>query len=250
MILHHIRIKLYPNYLSTADGTYIARTCNDKTLTIEDVCTALKTRGGFDGNYKTLLENVQQYFDEVAYQLCDGFAVTNGYYTIHPNVGGTFNSVNEVHDHGKHPISFRFGVRSKLRELVRNITVEVAGIAEKSGYIDTFIDYEENSINNTVVPGNQFVIHGNKIKLAGDSPEIGVYFVPVDNPAHAVKVKRIAENSHTRITGIVPETKYTQNRIEIRTQYTCGSNDKFLKTPRTIASSFALETVCACGGGK
>jgi hypothetical protein len=31
-----------------------------------------------------------------------------GYYSIHPNVGGTFNTVNDIHDHKKHPVTFRF----------------------------------------------------------------------------------------------------------------------------------------------
>ena len=31
-ILHHIWLKLYPNYLPNAEGAYIARTDSDKTL--------------------------------------------------------------------------------------------------------------------------------------------------------------------------------------------------------------------------
>ena len=65
---------------------YAARTDNDKTLSVEEVCTIMKTRSGFSGKYEDLLEYVHQYYDEVAYQLCDGNAVTNGYYCIHPNI--------------------------------------------------------------------------------------------------------------------------------------------------------------------
>ena len=241
IILHRIRVKLYPNYLQNVGGSYIARTDNEKTLTVGDVCAALKTRGGFTGNYEDLMEYVRQYYDEVAYQLCDGYAVTNGYYTIHPNIGGSFNAVNEAHDHEKHPVTFRFGTRAKLRSLVKNIAVDVAGIADTAGYIDTFIDYEENSVNGIFVPGNQFAIHGNKIKVEGDDPEIGVYFVPVDNPALAVKVSRIAENSPSKITGLAPDTGNLYNRIEIRTRYS-GVNNKLLKTPKTLTGSFVLES--------
>ena len=240
IILHRIRIKLYPNYLPKVEGSYIARTNNEKTLTIEDVCTAMKTRGGFTGSYETLLENVRQYYDEVAYQLCDGYAVSNGYYNVYPNIGGTFNSVNEVHDHKKHPISFRFGTRRKLRKLIENIAVEVDGIADNAGYIDSFTDFEEESVNSLFLPGNQFAIHGHKIKLDGNDPEVGLYFVPVDDPSKAVKVTRLAENSPSRITGIAPNTEPAYNRIEIRTQYS-GSADKTLKKPRIIKSAFIIE---------
>jgi hypothetical protein len=241
-ILHRIRVKLYPNYLKTAEGAYITRTDTEKTLSVEDVCTALKTRGGFTGNYEDLLEYVRQYYEEVSYQLCDGFAVSNGYYTVYPNIGGTFNSAAEIHDHKKHPITFRFTERNKLRNIIKNIEVVVEGMADTGGYIDEFIDQEEGFINGQFLPNNMFAVHGHKIKIAGDDPSCGVYFVPVLDPAQAVKVSRIGDNNPTRITGITPNTGHIQNKIEIRTQYT-GVPDKFLKTPRIITSSFILEQV-------
>ena len=240
MIFHKIRIKLYPNYLQTGGGAYIARTNSEKTLSIEDVCSTMKTRAGFTGSYDTLLENVRQYYDEVAYQLCDGYTVNNSYYSVYPNIGGTFESVGEAFNRQKHSINFRFRAHSKLLNLIRQITVEVEGVADTSGYIDKFIDYEEDSASNIFLPGNQFAIHGHKIKLCGSGPEIGVYFVPVDDPAKAVKVERVAENSPTKITGIAPNTYHTYNRIEIRTQFS-GSSDRLLKKPRTISSSFVVE---------
>jgi hypothetical protein len=231
---------LYPNYLQNVEGTYIARTNNERTLTIENICKIMKTRAGFTGKYEDLLDYVHQFNDEVAYQLCDGYAVTNGYYTVHPNIGGSFNGVNEAHDHEKHPISFRFGARAKLRKLAKDIAVDIEGIADTSGYIDTFFDYEEDSTNSIFVPGNQFAVHGNKIKVAGDDPGIGVYFVPVDDPSGAVKMTRLAENNPSKITGIAPQTGHQYNRIEIRTQF-AGSGSILLKAPRIIVSSFVLE---------
>jgi hypothetical protein len=78
-VLHRIRVKLYPNYLPNAEGAYIARTDSEASLSIEDVCASLKNRGGFTGNYDDLTDRIKQYFDEMAYQLCDGFAVNTGY---------------------------------------------------------------------------------------------------------------------------------------------------------------------------
>ena len=239
-VLHRIRVKLYPNYLPNVEGAYIARTDSEASLNIEQVCAALKNRGGFGGDYEDLVEAVKQFFDEAAYQLCDGFAVNVGYYSVHPNVGGTFNTVTEAHDHKKHPITFRFRANNKLRKLVEHIGVDIEGIADSSGWIDEFIDADENSINTLYVPGNQFILHGHKIKVAGDAPGVGVFFVPVSDPSKAVKVKRIAENTSTKIIGITPKTEELHNRIEVRTQFS-GSGSAFLKTVRTIASGFTVE---------
>jgi hypothetical protein len=239
-ILHKIKVKLYPNYLPGAEGAYIARTDNEATLSLEDVCTTLKNRGGFQGKFDELVDNVHQFFHELAYQLCDGYAVSTGYFSIHPNIGGTFNSDKDIHDHGKHPITFRFRTRKPLRALAQTIVVEVLGMANTSGYIAEFIDYDEDSVNTLFAAGDQFAIHGHKIKIAGDNPGVGVYFVPVDDPSKAVKVARVAENTPTKITGIAPQTNYQHNRIEVRTQFT-GAGDRFLKAPRTITSGFVLD---------
>jgi hypothetical protein len=86
-VLHQIRVKLYPSYLNTVQGEYIARTNSEATLTIEEICAALKNRGGYTGNYNDLVEHVKQFFDELAYQLCDGFTVNTGYFSIHHECG-------------------------------------------------------------------------------------------------------------------------------------------------------------------
>jgi hypothetical protein len=93
-VLHRIRVKLYQSYLPGVQGAYVARTDNEAILSIKEVCAALKNRGGFTGNYDDLVDHVKQYFSEAAYQLCDGFGVSTGYYSLHPNVGGTFDRVN------------------------------------------------------------------------------------------------------------------------------------------------------------
>jgi len=240
--LHVIRVRLYENYLkvSGVEGEYIARTRSEASLTIEQVCAAMKNRGGFTGNYEVLLENIRQFFDEAAYQLCDGFAVNMKYFSIHPNVGGTFNSVNEAQDRKKHPVTFRFRAQSPLRSLVKHIEIQVDGLAETSGWIDQFKDVEADSINTSYVPGDQFILSGSKIKIAGDDPACGLYFVPVEDPAKAVKATRITINTPSRIIGIVPETNHLYVRIEVRTQST-GASNKFLKNVRIITSDFEVE---------
>ena len=239
-VLHSIRIKLYPSYLPKAKGTYIARTANEASLSIEQVCAAMKDRGGFTGNCDDLVINVKKFFDETAYQLCDGFAVNTGYYSIHPNVGGFFTSVNEEHDHRKNKVNFKFRILSPLRNLTKHISVNIMGLAEINAYIDEFTDNDENSTNSFYIPGNIFSISGNKIKLIGDDSDCGIFFVPVENVSRAVKVQRIAENGPSKLIGIAPDTGFRYNWVEVRTQYT-GTIGTLLKTPRTIRGRFILE---------
>ncbi|MCL2214493.1 MAG: DUF4469 domain-containing protein [Treponema sp.] len=239
-VMHRIRVKLYPSYLPGCENTFIARTNCESNLNVEQVCAALRDRGGFTGNFNDLLEYVKQYNNEAAYQLCDGFAVSNGYYTIYPNLGGVFQTPHETPDPQKHPLSFRFRTLDALRKLAGSINIEVEGLADSNGYIDEFIDKDEDAVNSVFAHGNGYVINGHKIKLAGDDPAVGVYLVPVNDPSKAVRMTRIFENSSSRIIGIAASTGYLYNKVEIRTQY-AGSSGILLKNPRTITSSFILE---------
>jgi len=239
---YKIRVNLHPNYLPGTEGTFQARTVNEASLSVKQVCAYLVNRGGFTGSYENLVEFVQQYLDEAVYLLLNGMAINTGYFTIYPNIGGTFDNARETHDHEKHPVSFRFRILRKFRQLIGEITVSVEGVAETSAWIDEFHDTEEDETNSIYVPDNLFIIRGSKIKIAGDDPNVGLYFVPVSDPAQAVKVTRIAGNTSTKIVGIAPKTEHVQNRIEIRTQY-AGSNSILLKTPRIITSDFILEEV-------
>jgi len=176
----------------------------------------------------------------VAYQVCDGFTTNLGYFTIHPNIGGVFQTQNEAHDHKKHPITFRFGALAKLRALVKNIDVEVEGIAEVPAYIDQFIDLEENSINTSSVAGHGFAIHGHNIKIEGNHPDNGVYFQPVGTQ-QMIQVERILENIPSKIVGIAPFAQNKVFKVVVITQYTGGG--VALKDFRLITSPFTIEDV-------
>jgi hypothetical protein len=237
-VLHKIRVKLYPNYLPNGEA-FLARTDSEAVINVEQVCAALRDRGGFTGNYHDLVEHVKQYYEEVGYQLCDGYTVRNGLYAIYPNLGGTFATTHETPDHKKHPLTFRFRPLKALRDLAGHIGINIDGEADVSGYIDSYTDTEEHALNSIFVPGNMFVIQGSKIKLAGDHPDVGLYFEPVNSPSEIVKIARISENNPSKITGIAQSSMYTENRIVIKTQF--SGSQALLKEPRTIVSKFIIE---------
>jgi hypothetical protein len=99
MILHNLEVKLFHNYFVNIPGKYIARIKATRTVNVKEICQIMVTRASFDGSLDTLNDYVNQFLDEVAYQICDGFTANLGYFTLKPRIGGTFDSANEVHDH-------------------------------------------------------------------------------------------------------------------------------------------------------
>jgi len=169
--------------------------------------------------------------------------VNTGYFSIHPNICGTFDSKRDIYDREKNPVSFSFRTLTKLKRLARLINVEIEGLADTDGLIDTFYDAYTQTTNNIISGNDLFSISGEKIKVVDDgvNTECGIFFIKTDEPVGRVKVIRnLVENTATKIAGLTPMLvapgKY---RIEIVTQFN-GSNTGFLKTPKTLTSDFEL----------
>jgi hypothetical protein len=120
----------------------------------------MKNRGGYDGSADDAIETITHFLKEMEYQLADGFSVNIDLFTIHPNIGGVFQSDKEAHDHVKHPIGFRFQPLGPLRDLRKSIEVIIEGIADVQGYIAEFTDVEAEANNTIFVPGDQFILTG------------------------------------------------------------------------------------------
>jgi hypothetical protein len=236
--MHKMRAKLYPSYLPGTEG-YIARTTNEASVNIEDICASMKNRGGFDGSYEEAVKSMRHFFMEMLYQLADGFSVNTGYFTVHPNIGGTFKNENEAHNHKDHPISFRFQALKPMRDIRDDIDVIIDGIADTKGYIMDFTDIETGAVNELFAQLGMFIITGHNIKLEGGHPDIGVYFQRDNDPNQTVKVDRILENNPSKIVGIAPNTAYPLSRVAVITQYSSGNIT--LKDIRIIKSPFTVE---------
>jgi len=241
--MHSIRIKLHPANLPGAEERYYARTVNEAELSVEKVCATMKTRGGFNGNYADLVNHVKQFFDEMVYQLCDGFSVNTGYFSVHPVVGGFFDRDGENVSLKGHLVSFRFHEGLLLRSIADAIKVRVLN-ANTGGYIEQFLDHESGTVNSTLTPGGMVILQGYRIRVRGKNPDCGVYFVSTAQEPLRVKVSRILlTNTARKIICIAPpDLPDGEYRVEVMTQ--CSSGGKLLKDPRVVTSPFVLK-VCA-----
>ena len=240
--LHTIPVRLYPSYLPTAEGKYLARIENDPFLSINEIGASMKNRGGFTGSYEDAIEHVRLFLWECMYKLADGFGVNLGYFSLVPHVGGTFSSPNESQNDERHPVTIKYRRNAKMKEFTDEIAVVVKGLANCTGWLDEFTDIDENETNSIFVPGNMCLLKGNEITAEGPDPSCGVFFADSDNPSNEVRMTRIAKNSRSEIIGICPNTTWQHSKIVIRTQF-MGYKTKFLKTVRVIESSFIIEKV-------
>ena len=231
--LHKLKVYLFPNQLTEDPNDLSARVSSERTLDVKNICRQAVTRGGASTSAETMEHNVNLFHKEMAYQLANGMAVNTGYYTAVAKVTGVFNKVNESFDPEKHQVSFQFNQGSILRKEIPYIEVEVMGLADTALFIDQVTDVKTGSVNDLLTPNRNLRIGGTKLKVVGEKPEVGVYFV---NQGTQVRTKvdesDFVTNNPSELIIVTPALPKGEYLLEVTTQFS-GNTKIFLREART-----------------
>jgi hypothetical protein len=237
-IMHKIIVKFVRSFLPEAKKPYNLKPVHQPVLNVHGVASKADVYNiGVAPN--VIEEGLNAGLKLMRYLAADGYRIKTPLFNLAIRVPGEYDGNETCLPEGVHPV-VRMRSSVEFRQYIRErVKVLFDGVDTQNGYISEFLDIEENSINSLFFPGDQFVMTGSGIKAEGPDPSCGVFFVPQDDPSHEVRVTRIANNTRSRIIGVCPQTGHQYNRIVIRTQY--SNSSKYLKTVRTIESSFLLE---------
>jgi multidrug efflux pump subunit AcrA (membrane-fusion protein) len=123
-----------------------------------------------------------------------------------------------------------------LRETLKETPVKVIGMAPEQAVIASLTDVVSGRVNEVLTPGGMANIRGNRIKIIGDKPGLGLFFTNQDTQ-EVVQVPdtAIGVNDPSKLIFIIPPDLPVGNYLlSIVTQFT-GSNGRFLHDPRTIS---------------
>jgi hypothetical protein len=178
--------------------------------------------------------NVDLFFKEMGYQLKDGYSVNTGYFTATPFIKGVFRSIRDKFDRTRHSLYFLFNQGEILRKELDEVEVEITGVGEAGTVIVEVMDVKTGSVNDRITPNRNLRIRGSKLKLVGENPNVGVYFV---NEATGEQIKvdadEVVDNKPSELVIVVPQLEAGMYIVQVYTQYSGSST--VLKEPR-IAS--------------
>lgn len=236
--LHRIKANLYPNALREDANNYVARVIAERSLSLAEVCQSAVERGGAKTSSDELERHVRIFLKEMAYLLCDGFAVNAEYFTATTLIKGVFDTINEKFNTDKHSIQFQFNQAETLRKMLADVEVEILGLADISTYIAQVIDIKTGSINQFLTPNRNLHIKGSKLKLMGDNAMVGIYFINRDTQTeYKVDASDVAINKPSELMIIIPDMPNGQYNLKILNQYTSHAP---LKEPRSILFDYDL----------
>ncbi|MDR2684077.1 MAG: DUF4469 domain-containing protein [Prevotellaceae bacterium] len=230
---HKIKAYLYDNALTDNPNDYIARVNPERSLNVKDICQSAATRGGADISAASMEHAVNLFLKEMAYNLCDGFSVNAGYFTANANIKGVFNSPTESFNAQKHTLLFDFVQGTQLRKELDTVEIDILGVADVSLFVSQVADVKTGSVNDLLTANRNLKITGNKIKIAGENVDNGIYFVNQATQARTkVDVTDIVTNNPSELIIVIPALPAGTYKLEIATQFG-GNSKQLLKEPRT-----------------
>jgi hypothetical protein len=242
--LHTIRALLYKNPLSDAPNDYVARVKADRTLTLQDICQSAAQRGGAAMNARTLETAALDVLQEAVYRLGDGFSVNLEWFTASVHIRGVFDSAQAHFDPAKHQALVEVHPNVKLTAYIRdNVDIVVEGEAEVGPHISRVVDAASGTTDNLITSDRNVFIYGQKIKIAGSHPSVGVAFInAADGAEYSVPAANIVINEPSRLQILVPHyPANTALRLRITTQYS-SSSGRPLNEPRWALFDKTLTT--------
>lgn len=230
-ILHRIKAHLYKNMFAEDSDNYLARVKTEQTLDVKAICESAVSRGRADVTASAMQHAVELFLKEMEYRLCDGYSINTGSFTAIPSVKGVFDSPEETFDPEKHTLSFRFNQGESLRKKLSMVEVHIMGVANSTIRIDQITDLKSYSINEVITPQYSIRINGRRLKLTGNHPDIGVYFINRETGLHTrIEMSDIVRNDPSELMVMVPALAKGSYQLKIITQYVRG---KILKEPRS-----------------
>ena len=231
------KVWLTPNLLTKdIDNDYIAEVSTSKqTLRNEDIAQRIVDEGS-EIKYDTLLSIINQHDRIIREAVCDGYSVLTGVGQYSPRVTGSWIGKSANFDPSVNKLTLDMVLSKEMRDALSTVGVEVLGGKEGGGAsIGLVTDTYTGEANGYISAGEDILIEGTKIKVAGDPDLCGVYFIPRDAPEETIyKVeRRLTQNDPSRIIARVPATLepgvYT---LRIVTQF--SNSAVLLKEPRTL----------------
>ena len=229
---HTIKAYLYDNLLTPDPNDFTARVSSERSLSVADICHSAATRGGADVSDAAMSHAVELFLKEMAYRLCDGFAVNTGYFTAMPVVRGVFLNPNETFDPQRHTLQFQFTQGELMRREIEGVEVKIMGVAETGLYIGQVEDMKSRTVNEVLTPGFNLRVTGTKLRVVGDKPGVGIFFrETATNTATKVDEADIVVNNPSELMIIIPALPAGTYQLEVTTQYSTGN--KLLKEVRS-----------------
>jgi len=235
-----LKVWLKKNELTPDPNDYIAVVSSAGRIDKQGVINAL-VKEGVELQRETLEDVVNRYNRVCASYVLSGWNVDTGLVYMRPMVTGAFFS--KKFDPAKNSVYVAVTQGASIRKEIGDTKVEVLGEMPDTMYIMQVVNMQSKIADGTLVRGRNAQVEGSYLKVAGEDPTVGVYFINAETAAEIkLNADHLVTNDRSKLLLLVPaDLPQGAYRLKVVTQFT-GSN-KLLKTPREAVFAQELAVV-------
>lgn len=197
---------------------------------------------------ETMSASINLYHEVLSELVMNGYSVNTDLCRMVPQVKGLaeVGGWNPL----KNSIYVSITQGKKLREEIKDTTVEILGDRQASIYVSGTMDAATRATNLSATAGRNFTLMGKNIKVVGTDPAVGITLTAAAGGATTkLAADMLVVNDPSKLIILLPaglaDGEYT---LTITTQYT-GSAGNLLKTPRSATQTIYIGEAPDNGGG-
>lgn len=235
-------VELYDLAVTPRKDDRFGRVVTKKSVTEDDLINIAVSRRT-DLNANTLRACLNILKDVAMEEVINGSSVRFGLSYYQLGVEGVFIGDNARWDNNQHSLFINANPVADFRQRLKTITVNVRGMASSGTFVNSVTDVTTQQVNSRLTPGGGVNVTGNRIRIAGDIPGIGISLInQVTQEVIPVPMSALLANEPSKLSFVVPATLPVGDyKLSIITQF--SNSNTLLKEARTSVFDSVLSVL-------
>lgn len=220
---------LLDNPLTERTDDFRAAITADTVVDIEFLVKFLAQRGNISGTQS--LAVINELGEALKYFMENGYSIRLPFMQIHYSLSGVFESAADTYDPARHHLNAVVSLGKDLRKVdLTRVPLVKHQASVNQAVISQVLDVGSQKFDSILTPGNMLQVTGNLIKIDGDVPQVGIYFINQETQEET-KITFIATNTPKNLILLLPSLSAGEYKLHLITQY---SGSTMLKNAKTI----------------
>lgn len=223
-----LKYSLTENLLTERPDDYSAQTHSIASLDKEAIINRMLSRGTLltRTDIVAVLNNLEE---TIVDALLEGNNINLPLFNTSFSISGVFEGPLDSFDGNRHKLNVNLTKGTLLRTVEKEIKFEKTNAITPQPQIQEIKDSVSGAVNERLTAGGVVEIRGYNIKITGNQPDCGLWFIP--DSGEAVKATVLIENKPSTLIAMIPALAQGAYRIRVVTQFSGG---KELKDPKSV----------------
>ncbi|MDO9635222.1 MAG: DNA-binding domain-containing protein [Paludibacter sp.] len=222
-----LKYALQENLLTERPDDYSAQTIVEGSYDKGAIINLMLQRGTLVT--RTDMLAVLNLFEEVISGLTqEGCTINLPLFNTSFSISGVFEGPMDMFDGGRHKLNVNLSKGVLLRDAETKVKFEKTSATAPTPSIQEVKDVASGKTNETLTPAGAVQLWGSQLRIAGEHPDVGLWFVP--ETGDAIKAAILITNKPASLIAMIPVLAQGSYSVKVVTQYSGGG--ALLNTPK------------------